>query len=38
MDNNREILKNLMSIDNIEKMSAADIIDDIASNLYNEEN
>ena len=38
MDNNREILKNLISIDNLEKMVAADIIDEIASNLYKKEN
>lgn len=38
MDNNREILKNLISIDKLEKMSAADIIDEIATNLYKKEN
>lgn len=38
MDNNKEILKNLISIDRIEEMSASDIIDEIASNLYKKEN
>ena len=38
MDNNREILKNLISIDNLEKRVAADIIDEISSNLYKKEN
>jgi hypothetical protein len=38
MDNNREILMNLIQVDNLEKMSAAEIIDEIASNLYKKEN